>query len=57
MYGNLMMLGVITSSVKKVSLHTNPDVCITHGYVFMLLGHIYIQAAEFFCSINLGNGQ
>lgn len=45
MYGNLMMLGVITSSTKKVSLHTNPDVCVTRGYVFTLPDHIYIQTA------------
>lgn len=45
MYGNVMVLGVITSSIKKVSLHTDPDVSITHGYVFTLLDHIYIQAS------------
>lgn len=37
-HGNSTMLGVITSSVQKVSLHTSPDVCVTRGYVFTFTG-------------------
>lgn len=38
-YGKLTMPGVITSSDQNVSLHTDPDVWFTNGYVFTISDH------------------
>lgn len=57
-HGNSTMLGVITSSVQKVSLHTSPDVCVTHGYVFTPNPNpIIYKLHELLSSINIMDGQ